>query len=175
MGLLIVVSHKQSPTYLQSQFQFDGWGWKKVENLDVRNIFLQGRILSVGGDALRNLGLNWTCHIRTRQKSLPTTASPRQHNCGLDSSSRLPHTVCPTLSYCTIGNTSRGEAGSWKIIMANENYWSFITDSRRRLDDVSLHDWIPTQQLYDITCWAHGCESHTLLSSWMEPRFLNAL
>jgi len=35
-GLLLVVS-----TYVQSQFQFYGWGCKKVNklNLDVRNIF----------------------------------------------------------------------------------------------------------------------------------------
>jgi hypothetical protein len=43
------------------------------------------------------------------------------------------------------------------------------------LDDVLLPDWTLTQQLYDITCWAHGWESHNVLSSWMEPRFLCAL
>jgi len=49
-----------------------------------------------------------------------------------------------------------------------------IPNSRGRLDDLLLPDWTLTQQLYDITCWAHGCESCNLLSSWMEPRFLHA-
>jgi hypothetical protein len=39
-GLLLLVG-SLPPTYLQSQFQFCGWGWQKIsnQNLDVRNIF----------------------------------------------------------------------------------------------------------------------------------------
>ncbi len=51
------------------------------------------------------------------------------------------------------------------------NGYIIITSSMGHLDDVSLPNWTPTQQLYDITCWAHGCESHNLLSSWMGASF----
>jgi hypothetical protein len=49
-GLLLVVP----PTYLLSQFQFSGVRVaKKLYNLDVKTIFLQGHILSIAGDALK--------------------------------------------------------------------------------------------------------------------------
>jgi hypothetical protein len=43
-----------------------------------------------------------------------------------------------------------------------------ITSSRGHLYDVLLPDWTPTQQLYNMNCWAHGCKSHNPLSSWMQ-------
>jgi hypothetical protein len=39
---------------LQSQFQFYGWGWKKVvTNLGCEKYFFPAHIMSVGGDAIR--------------------------------------------------------------------------------------------------------------------------
>jgi hypothetical protein len=35
----------------------------------------------------------------------------------------------------------------------------YITNSKGCLDDVLLPNWTPTQQLYNIICWVHGCES----------------